>query len=300
MGGAHIDRNGTMQSPYIKGSSIPGSMTEDVGGGAFNIASNLARLNIPVIFSSPRADDSLTFRIQSKLDRLSNFIDFPIQVEGNSPSYTALKDEDGELIAALADMQLYDDLNAANFLTEELRHKIRQAEVLITDANFPSAILTTIGELINENCQWYAVATSPAKVKKFLPSLARLNFLAMNGNEAVELTKLVDNSTTEIIDRLQDMGLKNGIITDGPRGLHYFSDHADAINLPPFPTDKILDVTGAGDATLAGFIASTLRGAPSTDALRAGLAAAKITIEVNGACSEQLSIRAIEAEMAAH
>lgn len=300
LGGAHIDRNGTMEAPYIKGSSIPGVMREDVGGGAFNIANNLVRLDIPVIFSSPRADESLTFKIQNRLRNLPNFVDLPIQIEGNSPSYTALKDENGELIAALADMQLYDGLNLETFLTEELRHKIRQTDVLITDANFPSEVLTAIGKLISKNCQWHAVATSPAKVEKFLPSLTRLNLLSMNMNEAAELTGLKDNSVSEIIERLKDMGLKCGIITDGPRGLHYFSDHDDAASsLPPFLSEKVVDVTGAGDATLAGFIASTLRGEASEDALLTGLIAAKITIETNGACSEDLSMEAIEAEKAA-
>lgn len=299
LGGAHIDRNGTMEAPYIKGSSIPGTMSEDIGGGAFNIASNLARLNIPVIFSSPRADESLTFKIRSKLQNLPNIVDFPIQIEGNSPSYTALKDENGELIAALADMQLYDNLGVENFLTEELQDKIKQTEVLVTDANFPSEVITAIGHLIAENCKWYAVATSPAKVKKLLPSLTRLNLLSMNINEAMELTTSTNNSISEIMDGLQDLGLKTGIITDGPKGLHYFSDNNIAIKAPPFPSNNVLDVTGAGDATLAGYIASTLRGKYSEEALRVGLAAAKITIETNGACSEQLSMKSIEAVMAA-
>lgn len=274
-------------------------MHEDVGGGAFNIACNLVRLDIPVIFSSPRADNGLTRKIQNKLQELSNFVDFPIQVEGNSPSYTALKDRDGELIAALADMQLYDGLDVERFLTEELQYKIKHAKVLVTDANFPSEVLVAVGELIQEGCQWYAVATSPAKVNRFRPSFTRLNLLSMNMNEAAELTGLVHNSAYEMIYRLQELGLTSGIITDGPRGLHYFSDGDVVISLPPARSETVIDVTGAGDATLSGFIASTLRGAPSEDALLTGLIAAKITIETNGACSEVLSSEAIEAVKAA-
>ncbi len=297
MGGAHIDRNGTMNKPYITGSSIPGTMREDIGGGAFNVASNLAQLDIPVIFSSPRADGNLTFAIKNKLRNLSNFIDFPIQLEGNSPSYTALKDKNGELIAALADMQLYDELTTESFLTEKLRTKITQADIIITDANFPAHISSAIGKLKTEQCRWYAVATSPAKVKRLQPSLPSLNLLSMNINEAIELTGLTKHSIPELIEQLHNMGLKSGIITDGSNGLHYFSNHTQTISLPPYPSDKIQDVTGAGDAILSGFIASTLKNATAEEALRTGLAAAKITIEVNGACSEQLSTKTIEAIM---
>lgn len=275
-------------------------MKEGVGGGAFNIASNLARLDIPIIFSSPRADDSLTQKIKDKTQDLPNFVDIPIQVNGNSPSYTALKSNDGELIAALADMQLYDDLTAVNFLNEDLQKKIRQTDVLVTDANLSSEILTAIGELINKDCQWYAVATSPAKVKKLLPSLNRINLLSMNTNEARELTELSNTSTVEIVSKLKKMGLKSGMITNGSHKLCYFAGHDEVINLSPFPSDKVLDVTGAGDATLAGFIAATLQNQSSEGALRVGLAAAKITIETIGACSEQLSIKSIEAVIAAH
>lgn len=300
MGGAHIDRNGTMDAPYLKGSSIPGRMIEGIGGGAFNIASNLSRLGVHVTFSSPRADDNLTSAIRNEVSNFPNFKDLPVKVKGSSPSYTALKDTTGELIAALADMKLYDELNATGYLTEQLQAEIRQAEVLITDANFPCAILTAIGELINENCQWYAVATSPAKVKKLLPSLHRLHLLSMNINEASELTSITSNAPFELINGLQSLGLKNGIITKGPRGLDYFGKDIGSINLQPYPSDNVEDVTGAGDAILSGYIATTLQGARSRDALSAGLAAAKITIEVNGACSKQLSMKSIEDIMTAH
>lgn len=300
MGGAHIDRNGTMKAPYIVGSSIPGVMSEDIGGGGFNIACNLARLDIPVTFSSPRADDSLTFRIQNKMQDLANFVDLPVQMGGNPPSYTALKDQNGELIAALADMQLYDNLDESVFPDPALQNKIRQAGILVTDANFPQKVLSAIGELVSVDCQWYAVATSPAKVNKFRPTLHHLTLLSMNLNEAAELTALADHPPLDIVNKLRDMGLKSGIITDGPRGLSYFTHHDEIINLSPFSSDNILDVTGAGDATLAGFIASMLTGKSIKDALQAGLAAAKITIETKGACSEQLSMRSIADVRAAY
>ena len=36
VGGAHVDRRGQMTDVFVPGASIPGTMREDVGGGAFN------------------------------------------------------------------------------------------------------------------------------------------------------------------------------------------------------------------------------------------------------------------------
>ena len=36
VGGAHVDRRGRMTGTFVPGASIPGTMREDVGGGAFN------------------------------------------------------------------------------------------------------------------------------------------------------------------------------------------------------------------------------------------------------------------------
>ena len=124
IGGAHIDRKGAMETDYIIGASIPGTIEEVVGGGAFNVAANLSRLGSEVTFISPRADDTNSIKVANAIKPLS-ISDNPVICGGSTPSYTALIDRHGELVAALADMKLYDNLSSETFLTCQHQTRIR-------------------------------------------------------------------------------------------------------------------------------------------------------------------------------
>ncbi len=300
IGGAHIDRKGKMQAPYFKGSSIPGTMTDAIGGGAFNVAINLARLDEPVLFASPRTNDASAIDIKTAIENIHNITDLPINTQGRTPSYTAMIDQDGELIAALADMDLYDDLETSQFLTNELRDTLQSCKILVTDANLPEAVLTKISELISKDTIWYAIATSPAKVIKYKDVLDKITLLAMNKNEAMALTNMDvhTQNTSDFIPQLKIMGLGGAIITDGEAPLAcYMTDEAPLEILPPVLT-KIVDVTGAGDATIAAFISSILNKAPLKHALENAIAAAQITIGFDGAQNPQLSQTKIKQQLA--
>lgn len=300
IGGAHIDRKGKMQAPYFKGSSIPGTMTDAIGGGAFNVAVNLARLDELVLFASPRTDDASAIDIQTAINNMKNMSDLPIKTKGRTPSYTAMIDQDGEMIAALADMDLYDGLETSRFLTDELRIKLQNCKILVTDANLPEAILGEISKLISLDTLWYAIATSPAKIIKYKDVLEKITLLAMNKNEAMALTNLdgLPQTTSTFIPLLKAMGLGGAIITDGEAPLAcYMTDETPLEILPP-ELSKVIDVTGAGDATIAAFISSIDNKAPLKRALENAIAAAQITIGFDGAQNPQLSQSKIKERLA--
>ena len=57
VGGAHIDRRGQMTSPFVPGASIPGTMREYVGGGAFNALRTAVALGAAGAMMSVRGGD---------------------------------------------------------------------------------------------------------------------------------------------------------------------------------------------------------------------------------------------------
>ncbi|MEP2945925.1 MAG: carbohydrate kinase family protein [Lentilitoribacter sp.] len=283
IGGAHIDRKGAMEADYIIGASIPGTIEEVVGGGAFNVAANLSRLGFGVTFISPRADDTNSIKVANAIKPLS-ISDKPVILKGSTPSYTALIDRHGELVAALADMKLYDNLSIEAFLTDDVTNKLKNCQILITDANLPEDVLTRISKTISDDCHWYAIAVSPAKVKRYLPVIERIDCLAMNMNEAKAITDRSNSSDlSDLRKTLEQLGLRGAIITNGADEIIAYLNGSEHITLRPKAVDDVADVTGAGDATLSGFVSVIETGGGIKQALEFGITAARLTIAIKGA-----------------
>ncbi|MEO9459163.1 MAG: carbohydrate kinase family protein [Lentilitoribacter sp.] len=294
IGGAHIDRKGAMETDYIIGASIPGTIQEVVGGGAFNVAANLSRLGRDVTFISPRADDTNAKLVANTIKPL-DINDQPVSCEGKTPSYTALIDKNGELVAALADMKLYDGLTCEDFLTDNVIDHLRSCRILITDANLPEDVLARISKTISSDCRWYAIAVSPAKVMRYLPVIKRLDCLAMNMNEARAITAKSDSF--EVRSSLKQLSLRGAIITNGADNTVGYLNGSDEVTLKPQQVNNIVDVTGAGDATLSGFVAQIEDGHKIQHALEFGMAAARLTIAINGAQHPLLSNDLVQKEL---
>lgn len=294
IGGAHIDRKGAMEADYIEGASIPGTIEDVVGGGAFNVAANLSRLGFNVTFISPRADDTNAKLVANTIKPLA-IDDKPVSCQGNTPSYTALIDKNGELIAALADMKLYDDLTCEKFLTDHVIDQLRNCCILITDANLPEKVLVKISNLISSECRWYAIAVSPTKVMRYLPVMKKINCLAMNINEAKAITAKLSHS--DLNGSLAQLGLRGAIITNGADDMIGYLNGYEQVTLKPKTVKNIIDVTGAGDATLSGFVAKIEANDGIKPALEFGMAAARLTIAINGAQHPLLSHDLVQKEL---
>lgn len=294
IGGAHIDRKGAMEADYIEGASIPGTIEEVVGGGALNVAANMSRLGFDVTFISPRANDVNSNHVAKTVSQF-DIKDRPVTCRGTTPSYTALLDRHGDLIAALADMKLYDNLASEEFLTDDVIYQLKRCHILITDANLPEKILIEISKRIPSNCHWYAIAVSPAKIVRYLPVIKRINCLAMNINEAKAIS-----STTNLSDlrtTFEQLGLRGSIVTNGAEEIIGFLHGSEQIRLKPKPVQNIVDVTGAGDATLSGFVAMIERKNGIKQALEFGMSAARLTIRIKGAQHPLLTNDLIQKEL---
>src|SRR5690606_18408526 len=105
-GAAHIDRRGRTEGTHVPGASNPGNLREEVGGGAFNAARSLIRHGVDVSMLSLRGGDIAGGAVAAALAASGVEDMSAIFLDRATPSYTALLDADGELIAGLADMQL--------------------------------------------------------------------------------------------------------------------------------------------------------------------------------------------------
>ena len=312
LGGAHLDRRGRIGGPTVMGASNPGSLFEEAGGGGFNAARNLARLGAAVTMVSPRGGDAAGELVaQAACD--AGITDKPfVFLDRRTPSYTAILEADGNLVIAIADMDLYRLFGPRRVQQRQLREQIAAASALLTDANLPAETLAAALGLAEAKGRLKAgIAISPAKVLRFLPSLDALDLLFMNRAEAAALlaaqtgpkaqgdqgnAETLEQASAEHLSiqqaswpaRLLALGLKGGVVTSGAGPVVAFSQD-EAVLLQPPTLPALADVTGAGDSLAAGFLAARLAGLDLGESLRHGVAASLVTLASPLAVSAEMS-----------
>lgn len=278
VGGAHIDRRGQMTADFVPGASIPGAMREDVGGGAFNALRVATRRGARSVMMSVRGGDGSGATVADAI-AVEGIADASVVfLDRATPSYTALLDRDGDVVAALADMGLYDLAFPKQMRRAKLREEIAKADAVLADANLPETALRKLAELVGAK-PLFAIAISPAKAVRLTPVLGAFSCLFMNRREAGALVGAPAATDPNSLAReLLERGLSRGVITAGSDAMTIFDESGIHRLLPPRPR-RVADVTGAGDAIAGATMVALMRGAPFRHALREGMAAALLAIE---------------------
>jgi len=289
LGGAHIDRRGRIAGATAPGASNPGTWKEEAGGGAFNCARSLARLGHGVTMISPRGGDAEGEAVAAAAEA-AGVIDRPFTfLDRRTPSYTAIMERDGNLVIALADMDLYRMFGPRRLAVRQVRDLVDKAGFLLTDANLPEETLAAIAcEASNRGVKLAAIGISPAKVVRFKSILASINWLFMNEAEARALTQASPHDHREWPTIMRAAGLSGGAITRGGGELIAWDISGTACLTPP-PLDRIGDVTGAGDGFAAGFLHARLAGGTLGDAVAHGAASARLALASEMATAEELT-----------
>jgi len=289
IGGAHMDRRGRIDGTTAMGASNPGRWIEEPGGGGLNAARSLSRLGQNVRLIAPRGGDRAGERVAEAACK-AGIDDCPVVfLDRATPSYTAILEKDGNLIIALADMDLYDMFTPRRLRARSLRDSLDMARLVLCDANLPEETLTALAEeAATRRLPISAIAISPAKVVRLRPSLKHLDCLFMNAAEAQALAGERPVHPEGWPALLRGAGLKAGVVTSGS-GTAVAFDQVSVATLSPPRLESVIDVTGAGDAFAAGFIAARLDGANLGEALRNGAAVAALTLLSPHATAENLT-----------
>ncbi len=278
IGGAHIDRRGQIAVDFVPGASNPGTMREDVGGGTFNALRNAVQRGIAGWIMSVRGGDT-TGETVARAIADAGISDLSVTfLDRRTPSYTALLDRRGEVIAALADMGLYDIAFAKQLRRAAARDAASKADAIFCDANLSIEALLRIPKLAGGK-PVFAIAVSPAKAVRLAPILPDLACLFLNTREAGALTGLgIEATTVDMARALRKLDVKRAVLSSGGNPVLAFDEQGTFTIAPPAPR-HIADVTGAGDALVGAAAAAMLRGTAFREAVREGLAAALLALE---------------------
>jgi len=276
IGGAHIDRRGQVSGDYVPAASNPGTMREEVGGSAFNALRNAVACSVKGSLFSVRGGDAAGLRVAREaadwriVDLSATFLDRA------TPSYTAILDRNGDLVAGLADMALYDLALGRQMRRRSLRDAVAACDAILCDANMPAEGIERLARLAGKPL--YAIAVSPAKAVRLTGALPRLACLFMNRREAAAVADRDTEDVDELAQALMARGLRAAVITSGGGAVTVMQGR-ELLSLEVPKAGAVVDVTGAGDALAGATVAALMRGMDLLDAVREGVARATLTVE---------------------
>jgi pseudouridine kinase len=285
IGGANIDRKGYVDELQM-GTSNPIQFSSTTGGVARNIAENLGRLNIPVSLVSTVGLDA---EGEQLLEDTGKYVDtrLVMHVTGqNTGSYTAILSRDGELITAFADMNVYDTMTPK--VMETFRQELLNARVIVLDTNIPAESIDWVIQFCREEEKTLCLApVSSLKIKKLPAQLHGVNFFIANEHEARTYTNMMKEDLESVCDQLLSLGCEKVVITRGKDGVVYKSK--EEYGLIDAQKVDVVDVTGAGDAFIAGFLFGHWQNQTLKEACQYGMSCSIITLSTKETVSTELN-----------
>jgi len=281
IGAANSDRKLRTIAAMQLGTSNPATAEEVYGGVARNIAENLARLNLPTALLTALGDDSAGRSLQEHAESAGidtrGSLKLPDTATG---TYTAILDDQGELVVALADMALYDRITP-DFLASRAPQRTAAA-LIVADLNLPA---DSIGALLAsarvDNVPLVIVAVSQPKMARLPQDLRGLRLLILNRAELETRAGRALPTEAEVraaCQQLREQGAQDVIVTCGSQGV-FHTQGQELVWLAAHQVE-VVDVTGAGDAFSAAVCWSLYQGDDNlTLACRRGLKVAAMTLE---------------------
>ena len=274
IGGANVDITATSAQSFRAADSNPGHVEITWGGVARNIAHNLVLLGddvelltifgggpfAPLLMASCRTIGIQTGHAEIAPDGINSF-------------FVSINDADGELMGGIADMNAVDGITPQ--WLEQRQDALHNIDAVVADANNSAETLAWIIDHCDIPLYIDAVSVAKAgRIKQAVELSKKKSFFALKCN-ALEYPVL--ESVVAAAQRTY--------VSMGADGLNIIS-RGTCRTFPALPC-KVNNVTGGGDALLAGIVHAGTT-ATIDDTARWGLACARCAVESPAAVSEAI------------
>ena len=271
LGGVNLDLTFRALSGGMQpGTSNPGRASVSPGGVARNIADHLARWGVSVSLIAAVGDDPLSASVLDATRAAGVDVDRVRRVPDSVCGlYAALLDDDGELAMAASAMEAVGHVDEA--YVEACADTIAASSYLVVDANVGPAALQRAISIANE--RGVPVIAEPVSVEK-----AR-TIAACNGTVFAATPN--ENEAPVILDPTAPLEAAYVIVTKGSAGVDVFRPQESwgqpQVTLAGAPVAPV-DVTGAGDALVAGLTYALCEGSDMETGVRLGMELARETV----------------------
>ncbi|HWL02408.1 MAG TPA: PfkB family carbohydrate kinase [Microbacteriaceae bacterium] len=280
IGGAAADGSFHLTSPAVLGTSNVATAESGFGGVARNVAESLARLGARVSLLSAVGADASGWELIEHATAAGIDAGLVQVVPGEQTSrYIALIDPDGELVIGINAMGVLARIRPSDIADAPLD----EARWVFAECNLDAETLLAVIERRREGGAFRLAidAISTPKAQRLPADLTGIDLLCGNVDEANAILGRSEPGTPDgarsLARGLVARGAGAAMISIGPGGC-VVATPDDAWVISAVPAD-VVDVTGAGDARIAGTIHALLDGEPIHQAARRGSLLAAIAAE---------------------
>lgn len=284
---------GFSYAEYRAYDSNPGKVKVSCGGVCRNIAENMSRVGVNTKFISILGDDEKGQEILRRAEKVGlDMTDSLIVKGGSTPTYLAILDEHGEMVSAVVDTKL-----ANAFSHEELDKRaaiIENAEYMFLGADNPPFI-EYILKTYEGKTKFVLDPVSAAKAKRVEHLLPYFHTVKPNRHEAETLCGF-EIKTHEDAKRagahFRALGVQNIFISLDSEGVYYNNGEEEGIIRAA--CTEVLNVTGAGDAFVAGMGAGYMAHKAIKDIVKYAIAMSNITISHEETIHPEMTAQKVE------
>ena len=296
VGGVVADRVVRLVAPPVTGTSNPGSVVSSPGGVARNVAENLARLGLRPTLVSVIGDDTVGTSLVTGVRAAGADARGVRTIASESTAeYVAILDPDGELVLGVAIMAVLDSLEPAD--VDAAWPPAATTGWIVLDCNPPPDVLVhTLARAQADaaGAHLVVVAVSAPKIARLPARLDGVDILFCTREEARAWLAgpggrgdSFDASDSSLASWLREAGASRVVLTLGAGGALAASARGE-VEIPSEPV-RVVDVTGGGDALVAGTVAALVEGTDFEAAVRRGVHLAGLTVAVPGAVRPDLA-----------
>jgi pseudouridine kinase len=295
IGGVVQDRKLHLHAPAVPGTSNPGTGSGAAGGVGRNVAENLARLGVRVAMVSRVGADPAGSALIAGLEGLGvDVAGVTVEPQAGTAEYLAVLDPGGELVLGVADTAILERITVA-----DVAAAWPAAGWVFADCNLAPAVLAHLlargrREGSGGPVRVTVDAVSTPKVTRLPADLGGVGLLFCNRDEARALLAHcarpgvgaqprnggAEDEDEALVAGLLAAGAAGVVLTRGSDGvIAADAAHADRPWHVPAVPAAVVDVTGAGDALVAGVLAGLVQGRSIEQALALGTLTAALTVE---------------------
>lgn len=287
IGGANLDIKGRASGTFVGATSNPGEVTVSVGGVARNIAENLARLGLDVSLLTVLGDDANGRLVRETTKGAGVDLSLTLTGPAATGTYLVILDRHGELQSALNAMRAIEWLKPQHL--EAVVDRLAKADMLVADCNIDVPCLEWLCAFsAKTGVRLLIEPVSVPKAKKLLKFVRPKPVFAITPNQQQLEALTGEIEFDAAIADLHNIGFDNVIVHRGGQGVVASSTTGQSI-VAAIAKKAVADVTGAGDAAVAGLVAGLLEGLSLAKAAALGQAAASIKLSSRQSVADELN-----------
>ncbi|MFQ6171759.1 PfkB family carbohydrate kinase [Oryzobacter sp. R7] len=293
VGGAVLDSKVRTAVAPVLGTSNPGTSTSTVGGVGRNIAENLARLGSPTVLVAAVGDDLAGRTVIARTEAAGVECRHVVTSPHPTGTYSAVLDDGGDLLVAVADMRATDELSVSDLGV--VPSLLTGADALVVDANLDVTVIRWLLSAAAEaGIPGILDPVSVAKATEAAPALdgtVPVHTVTPNVDELAALVGAPVGRDVEAVVAaagvLHDRGVEHvwvrrgtsgSLLSIAPQPTPDAPAPARRVVLVGAPPTTVEDVTGAGDSMTAGYVHALMTGEDVVAAARFGQALAALTV----------------------